>query len=545
MHGQCRMCVEGISLREFIIASPVLAPLYSVFLEKIPNQHAERSHEAFLIWFALELDLRSKADIVLTSSVKSAISRLDHDLCHPLMYYAAAQGGISFRGEELRTWYYTHAVEKYRLVAYLSYEEISTLSSDRLSLEFSSARETGGIGRCSARCMDFQSGNKHLQLLAEKTVMGSRYPSVSIVGFHRSVLGIGEDARSLFASLCFAGIICELVDVSYEFLEEHDGNAEYSFFESVRPTGTIIIFCMPAHEMARAILKLNIRKSDMQIWVGYWPWETSDIPESWKVLHHIVDEVWASSRFLEMVYLEGLGTAVRYMPPYIRKFDTHPTDDFADLLADRFNFLNIFDFNSTTSRKNPLGLVEAFKAAFPDRAEPVQLVFKTINGQACDGQFANVLEACRQDSRIVLVDGVFTSAQLAGLMKLSDVYVSLHRSEGFGRPIAEAMLSGLPVIATDWSGSSDYVDDHCGYPINYALREVNSEEYPLACGNWAEPDLRHAAEMMRLAYLHRRDLPNCGAKSRTKIENLYGIETVSTCLKTAIIDLSLLVPHHA
>lgn len=139
----------------------------------------------------------------------------------------------------------------------------------------------------------------------------------------------------------------------------------------------------------------------------------------------------------------------------------------------------------------------------------------------------------------MLLDGVMRGDELAGLIAASDVYVSLHRSEGFGRPIAEAILLGVPAIVTDWSGTRDFIDEYCGFPIKFSLRSVGVNEYPLAIGDWAEPDVLHAAQVMRLVYEHPSALETVRNRGSCRIRSTYGREAVARKIKAAISELIL------
>jgi glycosyltransferase involved in cell wall biosynthesis len=165
----------------------------------------------------------------------------------------------------------------------------------------------------------------------------------------------------------------------------------------------------------------------------------------------------------------------------------------------KFTFICVFGFNSGLERKNPIGVIKSFMKAFPS-TEPVQLILKTLNGNSRTEDFQSVQEAIERDERIVLIDGALSKQEVCGLINRSQAYVSLHRSEGFGRPIAEAMLLGVPVVATAWSGNADFLNPRTGFPVRYRLRKIAEGEYPWAAGEWAEPDLDHAAMLMRQLY---------------------------------------------
>ncbi len=157
-------------------------------------------------------------------------------------------------------------------------------------------------------------------------------------------------------------------------------------------------------------------------------------------------------------------------------------------MPDRFALLFIFDFLSVLERKNPLGLVDAFTRAFrPD--EGPMLVIKTINGdlRLSDLERLRAVAGDRRD--VLIVDRYYTEEQKNALVGACDCYVSLHRSEGFGLTMAEAMALGKPVIATGYSGNLHFMTPENSYLVDYVRVNVPTgcEPYPTtAC--WAEPE---------------------------------------------------------
>jgi len=156
------------------------------------------------------------------------------------------------------------------------------------------------------------------------------------------------------------------------------------------------------------------------------------------------------------------------------------------------------DFHSYPERKNPLGAVQAFKMAFGDRRE-VGLVVKTVNSHSDPAAFGALEEAAR-GSNVIIRDGYIDRAALHGLFRCCDCFVGLHRSEGFGLPLAEMMYLGKPVIATAYSGNLEFMNPGNAYLVNYRLVELEQDYGPYKRGNvWAEADLEHAAALMRAA----------------------------------------------
>jgi len=170
------------------------------------------------------------------------------------------------------------------------------------------------------------------------------------------------------------------------------------------------------------------------------------------------------------------------------------------LPEDRFLFLYVFDWNSYPARKNPLAAIDAFRRAFPTGREPVGLVLKTMNARPEDPRWQLLLAAAAADRRVAVLAETLDRGEALGLFAACDAYVSPHRAEGFGRTLAEAMLLGLPVIATAHSGNADFLTPDTGFPVAYRLVPVGHGDYPFGEGLlWAEPDLESLARNMRLA----------------------------------------------
>jgi glycosyltransferase involved in cell wall biosynthesis len=183
-------------------------------------------------------------------------------------------------------------------------------------------------------------------------------------------------------------------------------------------------------------------------------------------------------------------------------------------------FFYAFDYRSYIARKNPLALIEAFREAFPTEAG-VRLLIKT-QGAAQAPAAAQALRERVDDPRITLWDATLDRAEMLALVADSDCYVSLHRSEGFGRGPAEAMLLGKPVILTDYSGTRDFADATCALPVGWQKVAVPPGTYPGAEEqHWADPSVSDAARAMRWVAAHPSEAAALGRQARKRIESLY------------------------
>ncbi|HEY4095230.1 MAG TPA: methyltransferase domain-containing protein [Baekduia sp.] len=319
---------------------------------------------------------------------------------------------------------------------------------------------------------------------------------VNVVGYLNAELGVGEVARQAIGALDAAGIPTIPIGISTGVTrEEHD-------FEHAShahgPFGANLI-CVNADMLPSVAGQLGPEFFEGRRTVGWWWWESDELPEQWHGSFDLVDEVWAGSRFVAETLAKVSPVPVAHIPtPVTVRAGVHP-DRAAVGLPEGFVFLFAFDFNSYVARKNPAGVVEAFRRAFPEPREGVSLVLKSINGDQHPEAVAE-LRAAFDGREDVLLRDEFLDADLRDVLVAScDCYVSLHRSEGFGFTLAEAMLLGKPVIGTGYSGSSDYLSDATGFVVRHELVPIGegASPYP-ADGRWAEPDLDHAAELLRL-----------------------------------------------
>ena len=359
-----------------------------------------------------------------------------------------------------------------------------------------------------------------------------RPPGFNLIGYVRGEFGIGEDVRMAVAACEAAGIPHALVNLdpggsASQGDTSLESRLETSTSAALAPYASNV-FCLTGFETARAYLEFGPQLFEHRHNIGWWPWELPVWPRHWDVAFGLMDEIWAASRYTQDMYIAAqsacLPAAVRrpvtLMPMAVTIDRLQPVSRAAlGLPANHFLYLYIFDFNSYLARKNPFAAISAFQRAFP-HDETVGLVFKTMNSQPADRRWRRFLGECRADPRIHLIDRTLARGEVLGLVAACDAYVSLHRAEGFGRTLAEAMLLGKPVIGTDFSGNRDFLDDTTGYPVRWRRRTVRNGEYPFITPEdrawWAEPDRSDAARQMRAAReaALAGHLPDMGAITR-------------------------------
>ncbi len=321
---------------------------------------------------------------------------------------------------------------------------------------------------------------------------------VNLIGYVQGQFGIGEDVRMAAEACKAAGIPFSIYNVQpgHE-VELHREEAEA--YVSSQLAYAVNVFCTTGIETARLAAVHGSRLFRDRYCIGFWPWELPCWPEEWAHAYDLVDEVWASSRYTYQALQASSPRRVRLMPMAVSVADTAGLDRSAlGLPQGPFLFVFAFDFLSSVARKNPAAVIDAFHRAFARDDPSVGLVIKAMRAGADASGWQQLLDACGDDDRIRLMTGTLAREEILDLYRACDCYVSLHRAEGFGRGMAEAMLLGRPVIATGYSGNADFVTPATAEVVDYRLEPIAAGAYPYAAGQvWAEPDREDAAQAMR------------------------------------------------
>lgn len=233
--------------------------------------------------------------------------------------------------------------------------------------------------------------------------------------------------------------------------------------------------------------------------IGIWYWETSRFPARWIPLLRFYDEIWATSSFTvqSLSKVSPIPVVKMRYPLFV---DTSLIDRTArrklDLQDDQCVFLFVFDFASVLERKNPLALISAFEQAFSHNDKAV-LVLSHINS-TLNPSWARKLEKASANLNVKILSKHLSEQEYVSVLAACDCYVSLHRSEGLGLPMAEAMYLGKTVIATAYGGNVDFMNASNSLPLDYKLVELDRDYGPYEKGSlWAEPDVEQAVELMR------------------------------------------------
>ncbi|MFM0499351.1 glycosyltransferase family 4 protein [Paraburkholderia caffeinilytica] len=351
---------------------------------------------------------------------------------------------------------------------------------------------------------------------------------VNIVGFPQGVLGLGEDARMASKALGLSAIPCALINAPMAGPAKLDTSVDHLL--SVNLKYGLSVFCLPPPEMLRLSLEggRNLIEADTYK-IGAWPWELPQWPSAFGKLHRLVDEIWAQSRFVQSAFARQADTAVHHVPMAVSMpAPVNPDRSRFGLPSNEFLFYLMFDGNSWLTRKNPIAGIHAFQKAFGAQTSGVSLIVKAMNVRDSDPTWRAVCELAAQDARIRIVSERLSRQDTVDFMAACDAYISLHRSEGFGRVIAEAMLLGQPVVVTNFSGNVDFCDEQTSFLVDGDLVPLRAGDYLFHEGQyWCDPDVSTAAEQIRTAFEDKDRRKRVAKAGQARILRDYSIEAVA------------------
>jgi glycosyltransferase involved in cell wall biosynthesis len=341
------------------------------------------------------------------------------------------------------------------------------------------------------------------------------YQCPVLVGRPLDCTGRGEDIRCSFRAFREVGVtspICENYPLETR-RSDPDIEEEFTRHLVARLSRCVNIFYMNGDEVKPTLAYFGDRLAAGAHNIICPQWELSMYPEEWAKQLERFDEIWAPSRFVFDSIRKAVSNPVFHLPLSTEiRISSFLGRRYFGLPESAYLFLFYFDFRSYIHRKNPFAIMKAFEEVCRARPhEDIRLVLKLSRPQgpslwkADFPRFMNELERCQFRNRLIVIDKIFTENEIRNLIRCCDCFGSLHRSEGYGRGLAEAMFLGKPVIATGYSGNLDFMNQENSCLVRYDLTNVKEGTYPHAKGQvWAEPDIDHAVGYM-LNLLDDRD----------------------------------------
>jgi glycosyltransferase involved in cell wall biosynthesis len=324
---------------------------------------------------------------------------------------------------------------------------------------------------------------------------------LTVVGHPFAAIGMGEHARSAWRALQAAHTPAGLVDI-YGLDRNKDVDFERDFAAHVRPGlgRGVNLFCINGDEVEQALGVLSADAFRDAYNIIYPAWELSKYPAPWARKLELFDEVWAPSEFIRDAVQGAVSRPVVHMPLAVDlKLTSFLGRRHFGIPEHAVVYLFAFDFSSYPARKNPDAVLDAFEALVAERPDaPIHCVIKSKGGPADHpGREALRARTAKMHERVQTITRELSDNENKNLMRCADAFVSLHRSEGFGRGMAEAMALGRVAIGTGYSGNLDFMTPETTLLVDHQIVDVGPDEYIYPEGQvWADPSVEQATRLM-------------------------------------------------
>ncbi|MES2105309.1 MAG: glycosyltransferase family 4 protein [Pseudomonadota bacterium] len=356
--------------------------------------------------------------------------------------------------------------------------------------------------RLSVQISDVSIGDTPVFNAARQSAAGKvsalGVPGVNVIGYARSEHGVGQSLRQFTGALDATTIPNVVIDFNNNNNSRvGDLSLEHRIVKD--PAHAINVFHINADQMPEAEMHLPAHLFSRYN-IGFWHWELPDMLDEHLAGFNSLNEVWVPTGFVQEAVAKRSPVPVVRMPHAIH-FTVSPDASRArfGLPEDKFLFLMMYDFSSYQERKNPQAALDAYDQAFgKDSDGKTVLVIKTQNAQFHNADVAALRDRLAGRKDMVWINETLSRQEVYDLQSVCDALVSLHRSEGYGLGPAEAMFLGKPVIATNWSGNTEFMRPQNSLPVNYTLVKIEKDVGVYKAGlTWADADVAHAASLMR------------------------------------------------
>lgn len=355
---------------------------------------------------------------------------------------------------------------------------------------------------------------------------------INIAGYLTGELGLGQSARLIYESAKKTKF------PTHPLVSNRSRSRQFESFSSseLNKIFGVIVAVINADHFKLWIDDIGKNRLKKSTIIGVWAWETEDFPRNMHSAFELVDEIWAVSNFVKSALEKHTQKPIFVFPTPISNPERIEKLDRSKISLNTLEDYNlfIFDYLSVFNRKNPLGAIEAHTKAFPNGDGPT-LVIKTINSDKDPVNRERLRFAIEKRKDIVLIENYLSREQMTALINECSTYISLHRSEGYGLTIAEAMILGRPVIATGYSGNLDFMSQQNSFLVPYELIKVGDFSPPyLSESKWADPDLNTAAEYMRYLFENKDLAQEVGRRAKLELQEKFSVTNAANFIDQRI-----------
>lgn len=358
----------------------------------------------------------------------------------------------------------------------------------------------------------------------------------NIIGYFKAEMGLGEGVRGLARALETTSVCTQIVN----YIGSNPARMQdLSFMHLIsdQMKFSINIWHINPDLLSKAMDEIATTDNLASYNIAFWAWELPELPLEWSDSIELIDEIWVPSEFVAKAVRARTEKPVNVFPHPVTKVLTSLLNrKYFNLPEDSCIFLMAYDVNSIRQRKNPDDAISAFQKAFDKNDMSVMLLIKINSANPEEIKYIN--RKIKNYSNIRVITFTLDRIEMDSLLNMVNCFVSLHRSEGFGLLIAEALIFGKPVLATAWSGNMDFMDNSYPFLVDFKLISITEPYGPYKKGQiWADPDIDHASKLMkRIA----KDIPQAqqiAEQEKIRVENFLSPERIGLMMQKRILEI--------
>lgn len=361
---------------------------------------------------------------------------------------------------------------------------------------------------------------------------------VNLIGNIRGDSGLGQSCRLVAWELKESGIPFGVFEHHIsDMFSMNNKSCDTMIVDA--PKYNVNLFHINAHEFTISYMQLGKKVWDCRYNIAFWLWELEEFPEEWVGCIDILDEIWTPSEFVSEALRKVTDKPVTTIPYHVEApIDEKYDRKYFGLPENKFLFLMMYDSGSMMERKNPLGVLEAFKKAFSKDNQGVGLVIK-LNGKRQE-DIDKITEYLDGYTNVYFMTDILSKVEVNSLIADVDVFVSMHRAEGFGLVMAEAMLNGTPCIATNWSANTEFMNSSVACMLDYQLVPLKEDIGPFKKGKrWADPDVDQAAEFMKRLFEDTEFYGDISDKAQEYITEKLGMQRITGLIEGRLHEIGI------
>ncbi|AZI56187.1 glycosyltransferase family 1 protein [Epilithonimonas vandammei] len=365
--------------------------------------------------------------------------------------------------------------------------------------------------------------------------MSTKNFGLNISGYINKQFGLGEGVRSNIRAIQTTDVPYVINDFNITLSKHVKDDDQNKLIVSEKNPYNINLVQINIDRLHSVMQQTDKSYFENKYNIAFWAWELENFPEESKLFFSLFNEIWVPSNFCtEAISKVSPVPVIKMMHSIEIEKPLFTRKDF-NLSDNKFIFMTMFDYYSSFVRKNPIATIDAYENAFGKNNSEVILLIKTSISQEFPEDKKLLIDRIGDNKSIIIIEEILERNKLYSLMNCCDCFVSLHRSEGFGLTMAEAMHLGKPVIATAYSANTEFMNINNSFLVKYNLIKTGDQYYYSTEKDiWADADIYHCSEQMKLVYENRELASDIALRGQKDVKEFLSPQVIGNKIKNRL-----------